>query len=133
MAKKTHNMFHGQFVFEGKNLIPRGGSTKYEAFLKTLEQGQSVEVFLESNPDDGTLTQIAKIHVVCRKLASEIGYTFKEMKLEVKKQSGLCVVKQGKEDKYLVCKSIGDCSKEELSLVLVTLSDMCQQVGITFD
>jgi hypothetical protein len=132
MAKKTHNMFHGQFVFEGKNLIPRGGSTKYEAFLKTLEQGQSVEVFLESNPDDGTLTQIAKIKVCIRELAKEVGETFEEMQVQVKRSSGLCLKKNIQGENYLICKSFGDCSKEELSMAIETIISMGDNLNINF-
>lgn len=125
MAKKTHNMFHGQFVFEGKNLVPiHGASAKYEAFLKTLEQGQSVEVFLESNPDDGTLTQIAKIKVCIRELAKEVGETFEEMQVQVKRSSGLCIKKTIQDEHYLICKSFGDCSKEELSMAIETIISM---------
>ena len=117
-------MFHGQFVFEGTNLIPRVGSAKYDAFLKTLEQGQSVEVFLESNPDDGTLTQIAKIKVCIRELAKEVGETFEEMQVQVKRSSGLCVAKKIGDERYLICKSFGDCSKEELSMAIETIITM---------
>ncbi len=117
-------MFHGQFVFKGKHLVPRGDTTKYEAFLKTLEQDQSVEVFLESNPDDGTLTQIAKIKVCIRELAKEVGETFEEMQVQVKRSSGLCVAKKIGGDNYLICKSFGDCSKEELSMAIETIIAM---------
>ncbi len=124
MSKKSHNMFHGQFVFKGKNLVPRGSSIKYEAFLKTLEQDQSVEVFLESNIDDGTLTQIAKAKVCIRELAKEVGETFIEMQNRVKRASGLCVVQEIDGEKYLICKSFGDCSKEELSMAIETIITM---------
>jgi hypothetical protein len=117
-------MFHGQFVFKGKSLVPRGDATKYDAFLKTLEQEQSVEVFLESNPDDGTLTQIAKIKVCIRELAKEVGETFEEMQVQVKRSSGLCVAKKIGGDNYLICKSFGDCSKEELSMAIETIIAM---------
>ena len=118
MAKKKHNMFHGQFVLNGKHLVPRGSTAKYEAFLKSLEEGQSVEVFLESNPDDGTLAQIAKIKVCIRELAKEVGETFEEMQAQVKRASGLCIVKRIEDENYLICKSFGDCSKEELSMAI---------------
>lgn len=124
MGKKSHNMFHGQFVFKGKHLVPRGSSVKYETFLKTLEQDQSVEVFLESNPDDGTLTQIAKIKVCIRELAKEVGETFEEMQVQVKRSSGLCVAKKIGDERYLICKSFGDCSKEELSMAIETIITM---------
>jgi len=128
--KKKHNIYHGQFVFMGKNLVPRDSTAKYEAFLKTLEQGQSVEVFLESNPDDGTLTQIAKIKVCIRELAQEVGEHFEDMQLEVKKASGLCVVKTIEGERYMVCKSFADCSKEELSMAIDTIISMGDKLNM---
>ena len=124
MPKNKHNMFHGQFVFEGDKLVPRTSTAKYEAFLKSLEKGQSVEVFLESNVDDGTLTQIAKVKVCIRELAKEVGETFTDMQNRVKRASGLCIVQEIDGDKYLICKSFADCSKEELSLTIETIIQM---------
>lgn len=130
MAKKKHNMFHGQFILRGDTLVPRGDDTKYKAFLKTLEQEQSVEVFLESNPDDGTLTQIAKIKVCIRELAKEVGETFEEMQAQVKRASGLCIVKTIEGERYLICKSFGDCSKEELSMTIETIIEMGDRLNM---
>lgn len=124
MAKKKHDMFHGQFIFDGDKLVPKGSPANYGAFLKSLEKGQSVEVFLESNVDDGTLTQIAKAKVCIRELAKEVGETFMDMQNRVKRASGLCVVKEIDGEKYLICKSFADCSKEELSIAIETIIQM---------
>lgn len=133
MAQK-HNIFHGQFIkTEDNKLTPVGGSrAKYDLFLKTLEVGQTAGVFIESNKDDGTLDQLAKIHVCIRELAKEIGYTFEEMKLEIKKQSGMCFITTVKDEKVLFCKSLGDASKEELSLVMDSVVEIGDTVGINF-
>lgn len=130
MAKKSHNMFHGQFILKGDVLVPRGADTKYKAFLKTLEEEQSVEVFLESNTDDGTLTQIAKVKVCIRELAKEVGETFEEMQAQVKRASGLCIVKTIEGERYLICKSFGDCSKEELSMTIETIIEMGDRLNM---
>jgi len=120
--KKKHNIFHGQFEFDGKNLVPRGGAVqKYKVFQESLSLGQSVEVFLESNPDDGTLTQIAKIKVCIRTLAAEQGCTFEEMQLQVKKESGLCFGTIFEGERCLYCKSFADCSVEELSAAITAI------------
>ena len=58
-------------------------------FVDALEEDQIVDVFFEANKDDGTAAQLAKIHVSIRKLAQDIGYTFEEMKLEIKRRAGL--------------------------------------------
>ena len=88
---QKHNIFHGQFIkTEGNKLVATAKSKgKYEAFVSGMEIGQTVNIFMESNKDDGTLDQLAKVHVCIRELAKELGYTFEEMKLEIKKMSGL--------------------------------------------
>jgi hypothetical protein len=98
---------------------------QYEEFINTLTEGQVIEVFIEANKDTGTNAQLAKIHTCIRKLATEIGYTFEEMKLEIKMRSGLVYGD-------LKTKSFADCSKEELSLVIETLNEVGQMVNLSF-
>lgn len=137
MSEK-HNIFHGQFIAkidEGKcSLYPATQATanKYKLFLETMQQDQRAEVFIESNADTGTLPQIAKIHACIRELAKEMGYSFEDMKLEVKKMSGLCVEKVLHGERYLVCKSFGDASIEELALTIQTIVELGDSVNINF-
>lgn len=139
MKKEKHNIFHGQFMCTinqngKKSLVPATPSSqvRYNDFLDTLVQGQKVELFMESNVDNGTVTQIAKIHVCIRELAKELGYSFEDMKLEIKKMSGLCVEKTIQGEKFLVCKSFGDCSIDELALTIQTIVELGDQVNINF-
>ena len=61
-----------------------------------------------------------------RQLANDIGYTFGEMKLQVKRKTGLCFNKDGQE----YCKSFKDCSKSELNLVIQELIEMGDFTGV---
>jgi hypothetical protein len=133
-----HNIFHGQFICRkgGDNpvLVPATEATKfkYKMFLDTMEDGQKAEIFIESNSDTGTVPQIAKIHACIRELSKEMGYSFEDMKLEVKKMSGLCVEKNINGERYLVCKSFGDASIDELGLVIQTIIELGDDFNINF-
>lgn len=88
-------------------------------FVDSLEEGQEVNVMFEAHKDDGTNLQLAKIHVEIRKLAQDIGYTFEEMKITIKKNAGLVYnMHSGKQ--YI--KSFADCSKEELASVIQAIN-----------
>lgn len=104
----------------------------YSEFLKQLSEGQCVDVFFDANVDDGTLAQLAKIHKCIRELAKEVGETFEDMKLQIKRSAGLCVRKSLDGEDYLICKSFGDCSKDELALVIESLIQKGDYVGINF-
>lgn len=129
-----HNIFHGQFTkAEGNKLNANPSSkAKYEGFLAGLEVGQTVEIFMEANEDNGTIPQLAKVHVCIRELAKELGYTFEDMKLEIKRMSGLCVKKEIDGSLFMVCKSFGDCSKEELAMAMEAIVSAGDTVGINF-
>ena len=113
------------------NLTKKNGKLEYNIkaqerifnkFVEDLPEGAKVEIFVSVSGDNGTNAQIAKIHVMIRQLADDLGYSFSEMKLQIKRQAGLCFNKGGSE----YCKSFGDCSKLELSSViqeLITLGD----------
>ena len=77
-------------------------------------------MFVSIANDDGSTAQIAKIHAMIRELANTIGYTFSEMKLQTKRQAGLCFNKGGSE----YCKSFAECSKSELNLVIQELIEI---------
>lgn len=98
-----------------------GDEALYKIFLNGLEEGHSVQVFFDANMDDGTLAQLAKIKACIRELAKESGNTFDDMQLEIKKASGLCVVKEIEGERYIICKSFANCSKEDLGLAIQTI------------
>jgi hypothetical protein len=134
MEPQKHNIFHGKFIKTGNDKLSPVSSSeaKYKEFVKHIEVGQTVEIFLESNKDDGTLAQLAKIHVCLRELGKEIGYTFEEIKLEMLKMSGLCFLTQHQGQTVLFCKNLGDCSKEELSLMIEAIIKAGDTAGIKF-
>lgn len=134
MSNERHNIFHGQFIKHADGYLSPLNSVlpKYAEFIKGLETDQKVEVFLEANVDNGTVPQLAKIHVCIRELAKELGYSFEDMKLEVKRQAGLCVKKELGGEIFMVCKSFGDCSKDELALAIEAIIQIGDTVGINF-
>ena len=79
------------------------------------------EIFIGVGGDKGSNPQLARLHAMIREIAQEIGYTFLEAKIEVKRASGLCFVK----DKQEYCKSFGDCDKDELNLAIQS----CVEIG----
>jgi len=105
---------------------------KFDSFLNTLVEDQHVEVFYDANKDDGTLGQLAKIHACIRQIAIDTGSSFEEVKFDTKRLAGLCVAKEINGINYLVCKSLGKSSKEELNLVIETIKDIGDTVGINF-
>lgn len=116
------------------NLTKKNGKLEYNIkaqerifnkFVEDLPDGAKVEIFVSMSGDDGTNAQIAKIHVMIRQLANDTGYTFSEMKLQIKRQAGLCYNKGGTE----YCKSLGDCNKSELSSVIQELINTGDEVG----
>ena len=96
-------------------------------FEKSLEIGQQVEVFFEADKDNGTHDQLGLVHVTIRKLAVEIGTTFEEMKLAIKKKSGFAWESQGE----LVEKSFGRASREELGLVIEAIKEVASLSNIS--
>ena len=97
----------------------------YNTFVDDLPEGTKVEIFVSVSGDNGTNAQIAKIHVMIRQLANDIGYSFGEMKLQIKRKAGLCFNKNGGE----YCKSFGDCSRDELSSVIQEIIELGDDVG----
>ena len=108
---------------EGMKLI-------HKEFINSLSEGQTVEVFFEAYRDNGTNFQLAKIHACIRKLAQEVGFTFEEMKKEIKRRSGLTIGDLSTSEGY--AKSFGDCSVEELGLVIQTIIEAGDFVFINF-
>ena len=60
-----------------------------------------------------------------KELANHTGYTFDEMKLYVKKEAGMCYTSSN----TLICKSFGECSKDDLSLVIQTIQEIALKVN----
>jgi predicted peroxiredoxin len=110
-------------VMEDGKLVPKRDMDKFKLqnYLKTLEEGQTVQVTYEEHAADGTYAQISKIQACTRELANYLGYTHEEVKDMIKVRAGLY-------DSEANLKSFADCSKEELSLVIQTVLDFGEQV-----
>jgi hypothetical protein len=109
----------------GKLIQPDKNKILYEQFVKSLPEGVEVEMFMNIVTDNGSLAQISKVHTCIRILAQEAGYTFEEMKLLVKQRSGLCLVFTENELDQEICKSFGECTKDELSMAI----QACIEIG----
>ena len=119
----------------GDKLIYANGAheTLYKTFVNSLENDHMVQVFFDASKDDGSLAQIAKIKVCIRELAKETGSTFEDTEIEIKKASGLCITKVIDGEKYLFCKSFGDCSKTDLSLTIQTIIQRGSFLNMNFN
>lgn len=101
-------------------------STKIKLFIEKLKEGQELDVVMTSVESKGSNAQIAKIHASIRQIANELGYSFEEMKVLVKKKSGL-IYKTGP---TLIVKSFSECSKEDLNSVIQTCQELANEYGI---
>lgn len=104
-------------------------SKQFEVFTSHIPNGQIVEVFYEMTHDDGTLPQLAKLHVIIKHLSMHIGETVENMKLLVKDRAGLCIARNVAGKEYFLAKSFADCSKDELSLAIQAAMEIGENIG----
>ena len=125
------NHLNGKYKKERGMLKPLSipGMKQYELFISKLPEGAIVEFFYEMQHDDGTLPQLAKLHVMLKHLATHIGETVENMKLLVKDRAGLSIAREVAGKEYFLAKSFGDCSKEELSLAIQAAIEIGEHVG----
>ena len=109
----------------GKLSQPDKNKILYDAFVKALPEGSEVELFMNVVTDGGSLAQISKVHTCIRMLAQESGYSFEEMKQLIKERSGLCLVFTEGDTQQEICKSFGECTKDELSMSI----QACIEIG----
>lgn len=116
-------MFTSKLIKESGKLVYLDDKSKlnYKLFLEKLPEGQEIEIFIGLTTSNKSIAQLAKIHACIRELAKESGYTFEEMKILIKEKSGLCY-STGQET---ICKSFGNCSKDELMLAI----QACIEIG----
>lgn len=103
---------------------------QYEMFSSHVKEGTIVDVFYEEQLDDGTLPQLAKVHVLIKQLSSHIGETVENMKLLVKDKAGLCIAREVSGKEYFLAKSFGECSKEELNLAIQACIEIGEDVNL---
>jgi hypothetical protein len=102
---------------------------QFELFVSKVPDHSIVEVFYEQTHDDGTLPQLAKLHVMIKELAMHIGETVENMKLLVKDRAGLCISREVSGKEYFLAKSFGECSREELSLAIQAAIEIGAEVN----
>jgi len=125
------NHLHCKLVKRNGTLQPQtvGQSKQQELFVSSIPDGTLVECFYEVQHDDGTIPQLAKLHVMIRHLANHIGETVENMKLYVKDKAGLCIAREVSGKEYFLAKSFGECSREELSLAIQAVIELGHDVG----
>lgn len=123
--------YTGKYKKERGELKPLSipNARQLEAFISHIPDGQIVECFYEVQHDDGTLPQLAKLHVMIKQLATHIGETAENMKLLIKDRAGLCIAREVSGKEYFLAKSFGECSKEELSLAIQAALEIGQEVN----
>ena len=125
------NHLTGKFIKKGGRLdfSTLAASKQFEVFVSGINEGSIVEFFYEVTHDDGTLPQLAKLHVMLKHLSNHIGETVENMKLLVKDRAGLCIAREVAGKEYFLAKSFGECSKEELSLAIQAAIEIGQEVN----
>jgi hypothetical protein len=125
------NHFNGKFIKKNGRLdfSTLAATKQFEIFVSNIPEGSIVEFFYEVTHDDGTLPQLAKLHVMLKQLATHIGETVENMKLLVKDKAGLCIAREVAGKEYFLAKSFGECSKEELSLAIQATIEIGQEVN----
>jgi predicted RNA-binding protein with RPS1 domain len=132
MEQQKKGMFTGLLKKENGKLVHVSNTSKemYKSFVDMMEEGQTVNMFMDLNVDNGTLPQIAKIHACIREIVLETGNTVENVKKAVKDRCGLVEyeTKDNNENvkKY---KSFANCSKQELELAIneiISLGDFLQ-------
>lgn len=125
----TH--FTGKYIKRDGQLRPNSLSVgkQEEMFIAHIPEGSIVECFYEVQHDDGTLPQLAKLHVMIKALATHIGESAENMKLLVKDRAGLCIAREVSGKEYFLAKSFGECSREELSLAIQAAIEIGEEVN----
>ena len=100
--------------------------TRFNKFFQQFKDDTRLEIFVSANDKKGSISQLSRLHASIRELASDLGYTFAEMKLQVKRKAGLCLVSDGTE----YCKSFGKCDHAELNLAIQACIELGDFNGI---
>ena len=94
----------------------------FDKFIEQLPENTDVEIFYNVQSDIASLPAIARVHVMLRELAKEIGVSEEDIKTQAKRKSGFCN-KDG-------CKSIGDMETSEIATLSETIIEMGDFVGL---
>lgn len=124
--------FTGKYIKKDGKLVFASsvGAKQFEEFIRKSPENHIIECFYELTHDDGTLPQLAKLHVMIKQLAMHIGESVENIKLLVKDQAGLCIAREVSGKEYFLAKSFGDCSKDELSLAIQAAIQLGEKVNL---
>ena len=121
------NFFAKAIVKDGKLSWPvKVQETRLNTFYSKLPDGTKVEMFISVSTGKGSNAQLARLHAMIREIANDIGYTFIEMKMIIKRHTGLCFIRDNKE----YCKSFADCDSDELNLAIQECVRLGDEQGI---
>jgi len=131
ISRTMRGIFEGKLVKRDGKMIYRQGKNRelYKKFVNGLDEGQTINVYMEATTGNGTLAQLAKVHKCIRVLASDLGYTFEDVKFLVKDKAGLVIKRNVGDNTYNDWKSFADCSVEELNLAIQACIDLGDFVG----
>lgn len=104
----------------------KANKTRLDNFLKSLDDGSKLELFIGVTTKKGSNAQLARLHAMIRELANDIGYTFEEIKLQVKRKAGLCFTKNNVE----YCKSFAECDHADLNLAIQAAIEIGDIAGV---
>jgi hypothetical protein len=120
--------FIGRFKWEKGRMVGERVEDErgFNEFKSTIPEGHIVQMFMEiSDPNEKSLSQLAKIHAMTRQLAIHNGETFAAMKIEVKQKAGMCINN--------TCKSFSDYTTDELNLAIKAAAEIGEFVGCYVD
>ena len=82
------NIFVKASVRNGELHFPiKATGTKFRKFLNQLPDDSKLEIFIGVSGDKGSNPQLARLHAMIREIAQQIGYTFEEAKIQVKRSA----------------------------------------------
>lgn len=122
--------------------IRKGSEVSYKEFIKQLDEGDQVDMYMEINNADNTLLQLAKVHKCIREIAKHTGNSFDDIKMVVKDKAGLVIKRSvkvlntvdpeaGHHDKmYMDWKSFAKLSKDDLGLAIQACIELGDIVGL---
>lgn len=101
-------------------------ASKYEDFINQLPEGTELIQYTEVIHLDNTLAQLAKVHKCIRTLASYNGSSFKDMKREIKRLSGMYI--ETPNGNFEV--SFSKVSREDLNLAIQACIELGDEMEI---
>lgn len=121
-----------RMVKDGTELVyqQHADKLKFKMFKESLKENEVIELFVNRTSGDGSLAQLAKLHASIRDIAKFTGNSASDEKIRIKKKAGFCIEKTIDGDRYIICKSFGDCTRDELDYVINLVETECADLGI---